>query len=364
MEGVILFVDDHVFDSERLENKLFHRFNSNGSFSILPINNLSILEKAVVSISTYKAIILDWNFKRESDMQEEGIKMPNETSYEFLKSTRIYSLVYIYSQDEIASEIKDELLDLYPEKIFFEKKNSFQEVEKEYQKIITGIRTFEDNNEHLAVPFVWIQTINQSAQIIFSELERADPNWIKEIYETAKKDSAEPNTEVISVFQHLLSEHVIQNKLLLNSIENNVLLSEKIVDKKEESSAKLYHHIYYTKIESSAPLMTGDIFMFDSDNAAILVTPECDVEQQCKLELDFLLVKKGSFSEYLTKALTFTIGNNPSPKQIDKIEKLFNQEEVKIHILPSFPFELHQYKHSALIDLQSGLKKIKKELTF
>lgn len=360
MEGVILFADDHIFDEQRLENKLFQKFNSDGSFSILPINNLTILEKTVVSISTYKALILDWNFDRKLDDEDgsEEIRIPYDTPFTFLKDNTIYSLVYIYSQADIPENEKKELEKLYPGKIFFEKKDSANEPDIEYKKIIDGIKKFEDENKHLALPYVWSQAINQSAQVIFSELEQADPNWIKEIYNTAKNDGAEPNTEVIGVFQHLLSEQIIQNTTLLSSISSNVELPEINITNKEESSAKLYHRIYYTKVESSAPLMTGDVFMLDADTAAILITPECDIEKKCKLWLDFLLIKKSNFSEYLTNSLSFTIGNNPTSKQSEKIEKLFNQEEIRIHVLPSFPFELNQFKTSALIDFQSGFVKL------
>ena len=85
-------------------------------------------------------------------------------------------------------------------------------------------KNFESNNSHLKAPFLWSHAINQSAQQIFSELERADPNWIKEIFQTAKEDGAEPNTEVIGVFQNLLTELVIQNDALLNSI-SEILMS-------------------------------------------------------------------------------------------------------------------------------------------
>lgn len=363
MEGVILFADDHIFDSQRLENKLFRKFNSDGVFSTLPINNLTALEKTVSSISTFKALILDWNFKREIDIkdEEEGLKLPDENPFQFLKSKKIYSLVYIYSQEDIAQGIKDELKALYPKKIFFEKKGNVDEADKEYAKILMGIKEFEDQNTHLLVPFLWSQSINQSAQNIFSELEQADPNWIQEIYNTAKKDGAEPNTEVISVFQHLLSEQIIQNEILSKAITDLSGLPEVKVENKDESLAKLYHRIYYTKVAPNAPLMTGDIFILDNETSAILITPECDVEQKCNLGLDFLIVKKSSFSDYLFKSLSFKIGTPPSKNQDPKIEKLFNQEEIKIHILPSFPFDSLNYKTSALIEFQSCYEKLVKK---
>ncbi|WP_339701766.1 hypothetical protein [uncultured Roseivirga sp.] len=340
MEGVILFADDHIFDSQRLENKLFRKFNSDGAFSTLPINNLTILEKTVSSISTYKALILDWNFKREIDEDEEGIQMPDENPHEFLKSKKIYSLVYIYSQEEIAQEIKEELETLYPGKIFFEKKENVDEPEKEYEKIINGIKKFEDQNTHLVVPFVWSQAINQSAQIIFSELEQADPNWIKEIYNTAKNDGTEPNTEVIGVFQNLLNESIIQNQPLLKSLDESKELPEVVVADKEDSLAKLYNRIYYTKLIKNAPLMTGDIFKFNEDEFAILITPECDMNKKKDSILEFLIISKKASEAF--------------KKKKKKDDSIFNNGVQSRHILPSFPFESDNFNLSALIDFETA----------
>ena len=372
MEGVILFADDHIFDAQRLENKLFQKFNSDGSFSILPINNLNILEKTVVSISTYKALILDWNFKRAMDNEEDGVEIPDENPYEFLKSKKIYSLVYVYSQDEIAQEIKNELQALYPGKIFFEKKDSANEPEKEYEKIINGIKTFEDSNKHLTVPFVWSQAINQSAQVIFSELEQADPNWIKEIHNTAKSDGAEPNTEVIGVFQNLLSESIIQNEALLKTINESVQSDDIAVQDKETSLAKLYNRIYYTKLIQDAPLMTGDIFKFNDEEFAILFTPECDISVKKGIALEFLVFNKKNFDEFIKSKREYEKANfqevkskgykndahgNPTDELKGKLRELvkdFNNGDMKIHILPSFPFDANKYNLSALVDFETA----------
>lgn len=342
MEGVILFADDHIFETQRLENKLFQKFNSDDNFSILPINNLTTLEKTVFSISTYKALILDWNFKREVDHEEDGIKIPDENPYEFLKSKKIYSLVYVYSQDEIAQVIKEELQTLYPGKIFFEKKENADEPEKEYKKIQNGIKTFEDNNKQLVVPFVWSQAINQSAQVIFSELEQADPNWIKEIYNTATNDGTEPNTEVIGVFQNLLSESIIQNETLLKALSETVQSDDTAVRDKEASLAKLYHRIFYTKLMSYAPLMTGDIFKFSDDEYAVLITPECDMNKKKDKNLEFLIFSKGESEKFKKK------------KKKKKDDSIFNNGVQSRHILSSFPFETDKYNLSALINFETA----------
>lgn len=374
MEGVILFADDHIFDSERLENKLFRKFNSDGTFSTLPIDNLTILEKTVSSISTYKALILDWNFKREIDNEEDeiGVQIPDENPHEFLKSKKIYSLVYVYSQEEIAQDIKEELELLYPGKIFFEKKENVNEPDKEYEKILSGIKKFENENTHLVVPFVWSQAINQSAQVIFSELELADPNWIKEIYNTAKDDGAEPNTEVIGVFQNLLSESIIQNEALLQALNESVQSADIAVQDKETSLAKLYNRIYYTKLMQDAPLMTGDIFKFSEDEYAILFTPECDINIKKGTALEFLTFSKKNYDEFLkskreyekskfedikAKGYKNDSKGNPTEELKGKLRELvkdFNNGDIKTHVLPSFPFETNKYSLSALIDFETA----------
>lgn len=341
MEGIILFADDHVFDSARIENKLFQKFNSEENYTVLPVNNLNTLEKAVASISTYRALILDWNFKRDMDGDEEdGIEIPDENPYDFLKSKKIYSLVYVYSQIEVAQGIKEELEQLYPGKIYFNIKENTNESEKEFEKISQGIQNFEDKNKHLAVPFVWSQAINQSAQTIFAELEEADPNWINEIYNTAKEDGTEPNTEVIGVFQNLLNESVIQNEVLLNSLNNPAQANQTTTAEKEILLAKLYNRIYYTKLINYAPLMTGDIFKFSDDEFAILITPECDMNKKKDSILDFLVFSKDMSEKFITKK--------------KKDNSIFNNGIQSRHILPSFPFETDKYNLSAFIDFETA----------
>ncbi|MHA6697254.1 hypothetical protein [Chryseobacterium sp. A321] len=357
MEGVILFADDHIFEAGRTENALFQKFNNERNFSILPINNLNNLEKTVTSISTYKALILDWNFERNIDGDEEdGLDIPDETPLEFLKSNKVYSLVYVYSRANISQEIKDELQALYPGKIFFETKNEGNEANTEYEKIIAGISQFEKNNRHLNVPFIWSQAINKSSQEIFSELELADPNWIKEIYTTAQNDGTEPNTGVIGVFQNLLSESIIQNKQLLNAIDASAAEEEIEVQDKEESLAKLYNRIYYTKLKDDAPLMTGDIFQFSHDEYAILFTPECDVNAKKEKALEFLIFNRKKFDDFLENKKKYKKADFEQVKEgkLKGITKEFNNGITSHHILPSFPFEPNKHNDSALIDFETA----------
>jgi hypothetical protein len=356
MEGVILFADDHVFRHDRIENKLFNKLNSEGNFPTLPIDNLSILEKTISSVSTFRAIILDWNFKKDSGV--EGVTLPDETPYGFLKSNKIHSLVYVYSQAKIDPDKIAELNLLYPNKIFFETKNTENELDTEYDKIITGIKKFETDNQHLETPFLWSQAINSSVQTIFNELENADPNWVKEIYLTAKNDGAEPNAEVIGIFQNLLNESIIQNNKLTTSIADSAALPDVIDENKEESLAKLYHRIYYSRLMGDAPIMTGDIFQFDENEFAILITPECDVSKKKDNSLEFLRFNKNSFVEFLEQKKQYKKENFEAVKLKDKqfkdLASQFNNGIMAYHVLTSFPFENNIFNSSAFIDFETA----------
>lgn len=357
MEGVILFADDHIFDSQRLENKLFNKFNNDGSFSILPINNLTILEKTVSSISTYKALILDWNFQRESN--EEGVEIPDENPFEFLKGNRLYSLIYIYSQAAIEEAKRTELQALYPGKIFFETKDPRNEVDTEFNKIIEGIKAFEESNKHLSVPFIWSKSINQSAQSIFSDLEVADKYWIKELYYSsvrkfdkdsgeAKEVEIEPTIEVINLFQNLLTERLIQKTELIDSIKKYAI--ENYQQTPEAASiTNLYSRLYYTNTFETDPVMTGDIFQIDANIFGVIISPECDMMK---------LVKKDEMVDLLCFAPNDFKKIDDFCKNEDEIKRAYNQEIAALHLLPIFPFT-DTIKATGLIDFRFSMKQVK-----
>lgn len=59
----------------------------------------------------------------------------NENPLDFLKSNKIYSLVYIYSRESLSPQTKDELKYIYGDgKIFFEQKSGDFDENKEFEK--------------------------------------------------------------------------------------------------------------------------------------------------------------------------------------------------------------------------------------
>ncbi len=348
MNGVIIFADDKVFENGSFENKLYENLTSDG-VPVLPISDLRTLETTIKSMSTFKALILDWNFKGDNGGVEEleGAELPPVTPEMVLDNLNIYSLIYVYSQVEIDEETKSTLKTEFPNKVKFETKvnNSKKTISdiasEEAEKIAKDIKEFEDSNNHMEIPFKWSQAINQSVQKIFAELEQATPNWVKEIGETAKKDGGEPVSEIINIFNNILSESLIQNdelRKLINNKTNFEQVSSGKTDTERENTAKLYRRIFYSKITTDAPFATGDIFKFDDNIYGILVTPECMISK--RNTLDFLVIEKDGFKKYVSHKYNYTNFDITKLKNKTKneLKESFNNNEISAHILPSFPF--------------------------
>lgn len=359
MDGVVVFADNKVLEVDSFENKLFNRLKGVSSYSVLPVCSIQDLESTIKAISTFKAIILDWNFKNEDVEIEglEGAKLPDKTPEQTLDVADIYSLIYIYSETELGVEIKTKLQQRYGQKVQFKKK-TLDAIDEDAAAIIKDIKDFEGTNKHMAIPFIWSHAINQSVQRIFYELEKADPHWIKEIRDTAEKDGGEPTSEIIDVFHHILNESLIQNKDLRTALDAYVCEESGI----EENTAKLYRRIYYSQLTQDAPIMTGDIFQFGDEEYGILITPECEVNKRELLY--FLIFKKSGINEFLAKNNSYNRGEedytNFKSSKKDKIRKVFNNEELSIHILPSFPFSEETYNTFAYINFKEAFTSIKK----
>lgn len=63
MDGVIIFADNRVFENGSYENQLFLKLQSDSTLSVLPIHTITNLETVLKSMSTFKVLILDWNFE-------------------------------------------------------------------------------------------------------------------------------------------------------------------------------------------------------------------------------------------------------------------------------------------------------------
>lgn len=353
MDGVVVFADNKVLDIDSFENKLFNKLREESSFTILPVCSIYDLESTIKATSTFKAIILDWNFKNEEIDDEElgGAKIPDNTPEQFLNSADIYSLIYIYSENELGDEIKKRLQERYHEKVQFKKKTA-DALNVDAGTIIKEINEFDEENKHMRIPFVWSHAINQSVQRIFFELEAANPHWIKEIRDTIREDGGEPTTEIIDIFHHILNESLIQNKDLRDALDSYNCEETGV----EENTAKLYRRIYYSQIMEGAPIMTGDIFKFDDEIYGILITPECEVQK--RETLDFLVFEKEEFNGFLLKNNSYKRGeeNYSDFKESKKknIRKIFNNEELSMHILPSFPFSDDTYNIPAYINFKEA----------
>ena len=101
-QGVILYADDHVFDQRTQEGQLYGLLNK--EFPVMAVNTVEMAEKAVNSIGTFSALILDWEFKLEP---EDGVRRPPQTPEPFLDSHDFYSLIYIFSRTSINQTLRN-----------------------------------------------------------------------------------------------------------------------------------------------------------------------------------------------------------------------------------------------------------------
>lgn len=390
MEGVILFADDKVFE-DSFENEFFRSLLNEKTHPVLAVDSLELLEKTTKSISTYKALILDWNFEQEKNMEDIELEIPNENPAAFLLDNEIYSLIYIYS-DKLIEETDDgkKLKAKYGDKIQFKQKSNTmstpaESAAAEKKAILDEIMAFEQANPNLQIPFIWSKSINKATQEIFRKLELADSNWIAELYKTSSNDPVEPSVEVINLFQNILSENIIQDKHLNDKIKEIAKVDEEIND--AEAYAKLIRILYYSKVKDTAPFMTGDIIKLEADRYGIIITPECDIRHVLQnpdtSSFELLCFSKGDYhkSDFnlqatIKPAPLIAKAEEQKKVQFTKDEKIelsqllnsqvktaenklqviaFTQTNPKIHLLPCFEFVTGDFSGIAKIDFRSGL---------
>lgn len=353
MDGVVLFADNKVF-SKGNEKSLFELFLQKKDFSVLPIDNLTCLEATIKSASTFKACIIDWNFENTEieDEDFDGIQHVQRTPMSILLNYSIFTLVYIYSEMDLSEEEKHCLKRKYGRKIHFKKKG--KNVDKEYKYITRDIRKFESESPHLNIPFLWSQTINTAAQSIFDELEKADRNWIKEFRDTVIDDGGDPTTELIVIFNNVLSESIVQSPTLRNALDNYSIESN---PESAKSTAKVYQRLIYSQLPREAPIMTGELFKFKSNLYGILITPECEIKDKYGKQLEFLLFRRSNFNEYLDKSHSYgpnDIYDNFKEKRKESLKRIFNNDNLSIQILPVFPFSPRRYNEVACINFKTA----------
>ena len=356
MDGVVVFADNKVLEVDSFENQLFNKLKEESSYSVLPICCIQDLESTIKAISTFKAIILDWNFENNNaeDEELEGVVLPNKTPEQFLNVADIYSLIYIYSTNEIGAEIKTKLQARYNHKVKFKQKAPGA-IGEDAAAIIKDIKDFEDENKHMAIPFIWSHAINQSVQRIFYDLENANKHWVKEIKDTVLGDGGDPTSELIEIFHNLLNESLIQDETLRKELEEYNPEQHGVI---ETNTVKLYRRIFYTLIPQGAPLMTGYIFKLSDEEFGILITPECDIasrKKDGKTTFEFLVVNKKESKEYQeSKKKKFQ-------KDPGSINNIFNNGVISRHVLASFPFDETVYSDIALINFTTALQVIKED---
>lgn len=353
MEGVILFADDHLFTEKSGEKALFESLRT--SFPVLGVQNLEHAKKSLKTMSSFQAIILDYDFnstidKNALDLSDElgkeikvskGAVKENET-LEFLRKHDFYTLVYIFSNVDVQAIFPTDLSEKFDGRIKFVQKGDLGNTAKVQQQIIEDITGWQKTNSKLSMPIKWSNAINSSMQQIFAELSAADTNWVVNLYETASSDGVNPEIEVITLLQNILIEKLITNVDLMDEIKATSTAKGVSILADEPSIGKLFQRIYYTDLSQfdldQVPVMTGDIFLLNSLEKmyGIIISPECDVQDICNSDLYFELLtfKESNFSEKLFSELFGFKSNKISidnKKVIDTIHQVAKDKFVKFN---------------------------------
>lgn len=382
MAGVILFADDHIFTSDRPESALYEELRKD--MPVLGVENIDFVEESTKSIGSFRAIILDWQFSNEDafdDVAEElgiqraitpGSIKENET-YNFLNNNDFYSLIYIFSQKDVEnSETGKKLKDKFGDRIRFKIKDgdfTKANVEKIKTDILKEISEWEQKNKNLSAPIRWSEAINLSIQKVFKELSEASDNWLKHIYKSADSDGVDPELFVIELMQLLLSENLVQNQDLIRTISSEGSKEEDLNELEDlstyqKSISKLFSILSYSVLKEDAPIMTGDICVIDDNTLGVIVTPECDIKyikSDDRLEFELLIFKKDDFEKKLLQKSYNKASQDfedLTNGQKESLRKLFNQEEPRLHFLPSLPIDKN-YNSSMVIDFRLASKRIK-----
>ena len=100
------------------------------------------------------------------------------------------------------------------------------------------------------------------------------------------------------------------------------------------------------------------IFKFDDNRYGILITPECEVAKRKDSSLEFLTFSQNDMNEYLRTNNSYKRNEdkyeNFTEKRKENILKIFNNESLTSHIIPSFPFSEDVNKESASINFKSA----------
>lgn len=400
MEGVILYADDHIYSQDRPERHLYETLRS--EMPVMGVHNLDLALTAIQSIGSFKALILDWSYSPSEDESFDDVaaevglaprsvnaSVKEDAALTFLMKHDFYSLIYIFSEDDVEAMHGEKLKEKFGERIKFKRKSSFltENVPEYKRQIVEEINAWKEQNKHISIPIVWMTAINTSMQKIFKELSEADNEWIGDLYKAAETDGVSGELFVIELLQLLLSESIVQNKQLtiaikeLGSVSNAEVgdpqavpttpkvYTEEELKTKRLSISKLFSRLFYSDLLKDAPIMTGDVCDLGEEKYGVIISPECDIRHIVATpgsEFDLLVFTKDSFTTLLKKENTYDkINSLEYSKKKDKVKeglhKIFNQELSRFHILPAIKIIDVNCNHSCAIDFRANTRRIKSE---
>jgi len=402
--GVLVYADDKIYDDKSSENRFFNKINK--VHPVLGVESLEKVKASTSSIGSYSALILDWDFGEDEaariDLGDgaDGVTLPkrsleNET-FDFLMYSHFYSLIYIFSENDIEnSDEGEKLIQKFGNRIKFIKKDKFgtdEEITETSSEILKEIENWRVFNKNLSFPIKWGQTINQGIQVVFDDLASADEDWISELYKSVESDGLDPKVFVVELFQMILSEQILTDNAFLELLEQQVsetqktevpeskpaskgnskaekvdIATESPIDKTKESKlAKLFSRIHYSTLLDDSPIMTGDVCDLTDGTYGIIISPECDICTICSVPgyyFDMLVFNPSNFNTvFQSQAKNYVQAEYDGLKETKKkgLRGFWNAGKlVKFHLLPSLPEP--KLKERVIIDFTKSAMKYRND---
>lgn len=385
MEGVILFADDHIYTPDTPENALFKALRT--QLPTIGVHDLEFAKAAIKSIGSFRALILDWqygNIENFDDIAEEigsaqvsiSTSQSEDAAYQFLLKNDIYSLIYIFSEQDIEETHGTKLREKFGKRVKIRQKDGnfkIANISSYRDSILRDIQEWKENNQNLSIPILWSSVVNRSLQEIFQELSEADKNWIKDLYDSAYSDGAAAELLVIEILQLLLYESVVQSQDLIDSIVSiggKEIAASEIADKNkyQKSISRLFSRLFYSDLKPNTPIMTGDVCKISENEYGIIISPECDIrhiKEDINAEFDLLVFQSdiAKFAELIKGRSSYDIRSNQyqtfEEKKKERVRKIFNQEDAGIHLLPSIKKIHEDCNTTCVINFRYAGRKIK-----
>lgn len=287
--GIGMVVDDHVFSEEHSDRivQIVKHFEKRG-YPLVKYDSVPKIK--TINLRKFSFILLDWELVTTEDdfgipiqgMQEAQKQAKTELItfiQEILEVCYVPIFIFSNKSNTIKSELKRNKIDIEKDNLPIFIKDKADLTNDENVKVMEVINNWIDNMPSIYVLKTWDNAIEKAKVHTFKQLA-SSKYWPLVIWQTADKDSVDPNDELLDV----LTQNIFGRMQPL-SIDQTQLL--KVGDVKP-TQKEILNVLQAQRLDSSPNKeysITGDIYKLEDKNYYLNIRPTCDCvgrkEPQC-----------------------------------------------------------------------------------